>query len=153
VWDVNRKNLQALKGNQSVSLPPFSPLSTLQQGSSMKQLSKQDLKAFLERFSNFSGGELVKLDILSPTTFKISLTVQDKNRAFDWVDLNFELSGVNDAKLLDESALKAVDMDEGGNIKFTDKGIEVGFGSDEYLSSPLHIRAEVLKYEETSFSL
>ena len=119
----------------------------------MKTLNKQDLKAFLERFSNFSGGELVKLDVLSPTTFKIALTVQDKNRAFDWVDLNLEFSGVNDAKLLDESALKAVDMEVGGNISFTDAGVEVGFGSDEYLASPLHLRAEVLKYEETSFSL
>jgi len=119
----------------------------------MKTLNKQDLNAFMERFSNFSGGELVSLEVCSPTTFKIALTVQDKNRAFDWVDLNFELSGVNDAKLLDESALKAVDMQEGGNINFTQEGIEIGFGSDEYLSSPLHIRAEVLKFEETSFSL
>ena len=119
----------------------------------MKNLAKQDLKAFLERFDNFSGGELVSLEVCSPTMFKIALTVQDKDRAFDWVDLNFELSGVNDAKLLDESALKAVDMGEGGNITFTDEGIEVGFGSDEYLSSPLHIRAEILKFEETNFSL
>jgi len=119
----------------------------------MKSLEKTDLKAFLERFSNFSGGELVKLEVLSPTTFKIALTVQDKNRAFDWVNLNFELTGVNDAKLLEASALKAVDMEMGGNISFTSEGIEVGFGSDEYLSSPLHLRAEVLKFEETSFSL
>jgi len=119
----------------------------------MKALNKQDLKAFLERFSNFSGGELVKLEVLSPTSFKIALTVQDKNRDFDWVNLNFELTGVSDAKLIDESALKAVDMEIGGNIVFTDLGIELGFGSDEYLSSPLHIRAEVLQYEETSFSL
>ena len=119
----------------------------------MKALNKQDLKAFLERFSNFSGGELVKLEVLSPTSFNVALTVQDKNRAFDWVNLNFELSDVSDAKLLDESALKAVDMEVGGNITFTQAGIEVGFGSDEYLSSPLHIRAGLLKYEETSFSL
>jgi len=119
----------------------------------MKTLNKKDLTAFLERFSNFSGGELVKLEVLSPTTFKIALTVQDKNRDFDWVDLNFELSGVSDAKLLDESALKAVDMQEGGNIAFTNEGIEIGFGAEEYLSSPLHLRAQVLKFEETSFSL
>ena len=119
----------------------------------MKPLSKNDLKAFLERFDNLSGGELVSIEILSPTAFKVALTVQDKNRAFDWVNLNIELSGVNDAKLLEDSALKAVDMQEGGNINFTNDGIEIGFGSTEYLSSPLRMRAEYLKYEETSFNL
>jgi len=119
----------------------------------MKPLSKNDLRAFLERFDNLSGGELVSFDILSPTAFKIALTVQDKNRAFDWVNLNIELSGVDDAKLLEDSALKAVDMEKGGNIAFTSDGIEIGFGSSEYLASPLHVRAENLKYEETSFNL
>ena len=119
----------------------------------MKPLSKNDLPAFLERFDGIQGGELVSLEILSPAAFKIALTVQDKNRAFDWVNLNLELSGVNDAKLVDDSALKAIDMQAGGNIVFTDEGIEVGFGSREYLSSPLHLRAETLKYEETDFNL
>jgi hypothetical protein len=119
----------------------------------MKPLSKNDLHAFLERFDNLSGGELISLEILSPTVFKIALTVQDKNRAFDWVNLNLEFSSVNDAKLLENNALKAVDMEEGGTINFTENGIEVGFGSPEYLSSPLRLRAEVLKYEESPFSL
>ncbi len=119
----------------------------------MKPLSKNDVKAFLERFDNMSGGELISLEILSPTAFKIALTVQDKNRGYDWVDLNFELHGVSDAKLLDDKALKAVDMQEGGNISFTDEGIEIGFGSSEYLASPLHLCAETVKFEETDFSL
>ena len=119
----------------------------------MKPLSKNDLQAFLERFDNLSGGELISLETISPIAFKIALTVQDKNRAFDWVNLNFEFSSVTDAKLLEDSALKAVDMEEGVNINYTDEGIEVGFGSQEYLSSPLRLRAEVLKYEESPFSL
>ncbi len=119
----------------------------------MKPLHKQDLKAFLERFDDMRGGEVVSLEMASPTAFKIALTVQDKNRAYDWVNLNFELSGVNDAKLLDDSALKAVDMEEGVNIRFTDEGIEIGLGASEYLASPLRLRAETLKYEETDFAL
>jgi len=119
----------------------------------MKNLSEKDLQSFLERFDNLSGGELVSLEMLSPTEFKVTLTVQDKNRAFDWVNLCLEFSSVNDAKLLDDSALKAVDMENGTSFNFTEDGIEVGFGSDEYLSSPLHLRALTLKYEETSFSL
>ena len=119
----------------------------------MKPLQKNDLNAFLERFDNAQGGELVSLEMISPTSFKVALTVQDKARAFDWVNLNFEFTGVSDAKLLDDKALKAVDMQEGISINFTPDGIEVGFGSSEYLSSPLHLRSNDLKYEETEFSL
>ncbi|PHR55847.1 MAG: hypothetical protein COA44_09405 [Arcobacter sp.] len=107
----------------------------------------------MERFSNLSEGELVSLEFLSPDSFKIALTVQDKNRGFDWVNLNFEFTGIIDAKLLDDAALKAVDMGKGGNIVFTEAGIEVGFGSNEYLSSPMHICTKVLKYEESYFNL
>jgi len=119
----------------------------------MKPLSKNDLNAFLERFDGARGGELVSVEMITPTSFKVALTVQDKNRAYDWVNLNFEFSGVLDAKLLDDKALKAVDMQEGINIDFTNEGIEVGFGSDEYLSSPLQICSTGLKYEETDFLL
>ena len=119
----------------------------------MKPLSNNDLSVFLERFDHIKGGELVSLEIISPIAFKIALTVQDKNRGFDWVNLNFEFSGVTEARLLEDKSLQAVDMQEGGNIKFTDDGIEVGFGSAEYLSSPLSLKTQTLKYEETNFSL
>jgi hypothetical protein len=67
--------------------------------------------------------------------------------------MNFECSGVSDAKLVSESALKAIDMEEGINITIENDGIKLGFGSDEYLASPLSICMQTLKYEETSFSL
>jgi hypothetical protein len=107
----------------------------------------------MERFDDIRGGEIVSLQILTPTSFKIALTAQDKNRSFDWVNLNLELHGVTDAKLLDDNALKAVDMEEGVNISFSGDAIEVGFGAHEYLASPLHLRAETVKYEETDFSI
>ncbi len=119
----------------------------------MKPLFKNDLSDFLERFDDLKGGELVSLTVISPTTFKITLTAQDKSRAFDWVNLNLELSGISDAKLLDDKALKAVNMEEGVNIKYTQEGIQVGFGSQEYLSSPLHLQADILKFEESPFAL
>lgn len=119
----------------------------------MKPLLKNDLTPFLKRFDNVKGGELVSLEMITPTSFKIALTAQDANRGFDWVNLNFELHGISDAKLLDDKALKAVDMEEGMNIEFKDDNVYVGFGSDEYLSSPLHLRATTLKYEETSFNI
>jgi hypothetical protein len=119
----------------------------------MKPLSKNDLKTFMHRFDSAKGGELVSFEILNPSCFAIALTVQDTNRAFDWVNLVMEFSGVSEAKLLDDKALKAVDMQEGMNISFTEEGVLIGFGSDEYLSSPLHLRAETVKYEESDFKL
>jgi hypothetical protein len=107
----------------------------------------------MERFDYAKGGELVSVDILSPTSFKIALTVQDKNRAFDWVNLNFECSETSDAKLVSDAALKAIDMEEGINISFEEEFIRIGFGSDEYLSSPLSLCTNTLKYEESPFSL
>lgn len=119
----------------------------------MKHLNKNDLNSFMERFERLSGGEIVSLEIINPTTFKITLTVQDKNRGYDWVNMNFECSEVSDAKLLDDKALKAVDMEEGACVNFTDEGIQLGFGSEEYLSSPLHLQMKTLKYEESDFAL
>jgi len=119
----------------------------------MKPLNKNDLKSFLKRFDDAKGGELVSLEMITPVNFKIALTVQDTDRGFDWVNLNFELLGVSDAKLLDDKALKAVNMQEGINISFEEDGVKIGFGSDEYLSSPLYLCATTLKYEETSFSI
>ena len=131
----------------------FSSLFLTSQGVSIKPLSKNDLKAFQERFDDARGGEVVSLQMLTPISFKIALTVQDKNRAFDWDNLNLEMQCLTDAKLLDDNALRAVDMQEGMNINFTQAGIEIGFGSDEYLSSPLRLCATNLKYEETDFSI
>ena len=119
----------------------------------MKNITKSDLTAFMERFDYAKGGELVYLEVLSPTSFKIALTVQDKNRAFDWVNLNFECSEVVDAKLVSETALKAVDMQDGINIYFEEDEAKIGFGSDEYLSSPLNFHCKSLKYEESPFEL
>ena len=107
----------------------------------------------MERFDYAKGGELVSLEIISPTSFKIALTVQDKNRAFDWVNLNFECSETTDAKLVSDAALKAIDMQEGINITIEDDEITIGFGSDEYLASPLSFCTKTLKYEESPFSL
>ena len=107
----------------------------------------------MERFDYARGGELVSVDILSPTSFKIALTVQDKNRAFDWVNLNFECSETSDAKLVSDAALKAINMEEGINISFEEECVRIGFGSDEYLSSPLSLCMNTLKYEESPFSL
>jgi hypothetical protein len=107
----------------------------------------------VERFDNVTGGELVSIEMLTPISFKIALTAQDKNRAFDWVNLNFEVSGVKDARLVEDKALKAIDMSEGVNISFEEESVKIGFGSNEYLSSPLYLEATTLKYEESEFSI
>ena len=107
----------------------------------------------MERFDNLIGGELLSVDILSPASIQVVLTVQDKNRDFDWVNLTILAESIVDAKLVEDSALKAIDMQNGVNIVFESNSFKIGFGSSEYLSSALHIDAQSIRYEESTFAI
>ncbi len=120
----------------------------------MKPLLAKDLAAFMQRFNNFKDGEFRSLEVISPTTMKITLAGQDEARAFDWISLELELNGVNDARLLDSSKLHLVDMSEGVNL-IHDGGIAFGIGEYNNLSSiknsPCYIICTDIKYQEGNF--
>ena len=120
----------------------------------MKPLLAKDLAAFMQRFNNFKDGEFRSLEVISPTTMKITLAGQDEARAFDWVSLELELSGVNDAKLLDSSKLHLVDMGDGINLIY-DGDFAFGVGEYDNLSnikdSTCYIVCTDLKYQEGAF--
>jgi len=120
----------------------------------MKPLLAKDLAAFMQRFNNFKDGEFRSLEVISPTTMKITLAGQDEARAFDWISLELELSGVNDARLLDNSKLHLVDMSEGVNL-IHDEEIAFGIGEYDSLSSiknsTCYIICSDVKYQEGNF--
>ena len=120
----------------------------------MKPLLAKDLAAFMQRFNRFKDGEFRSLEVISPTTMKITLAGQDEARAFDWISLELELNGVNDARLLDSSKLHLVDMSDGVNLIHDGK---IAFGLGEYdnissiKNSSCYIICSDIKYQEGGF--
>ena len=121
----------------------------------MKPLLKNDLNTFLKRFGNFVDAELRSIEIISPTIVKITVATQDSARAFDWVAIVLEFSGVSDAKVPESSKLPHIDMSDGITLLFAENSFTFALG---VYSTPLSatnsicsIKATSLKYKETSF--
>lgn len=96
------------------------------------------------------------LSVNGPASASLTLSVQDKQRGFDWIDLTFEMYGMTDAKLLDDKQLDFLDTQEGITIVFENGvwGLGIGrYNSLEALkSASLYIVGASLKYEESPFS-
>jgi len=112
----------------------------------MRPLLAKDLASFLERFGNFVDGEFRNLEILSPINFKVTLAGQDKARGFDWLTVEFELSGATSASLLENSKLSLIDMSDGINI--SNNGTDFAF---KLLNSTFFIECSTIKYQEGAF--
>ena len=121
----------------------------------MKPLLAKDLAAFMQRFNNFKDGEFRSLEVISPTTMKITLAGQDEARAFDWISLELELNGVNDARLLNSSKLHLVDMSNGLSILYENNNFAFGIGKCSNISSIKNSTSFIictsLKYQEDTF--
>ncbi len=122
----------------------------------MKPLYVSQIDTFNKRFDKAINGELRTLRVTDPTTMILRVSVQDEGRAFDWIDLELEVSGVSDALLVDENRLSFLDMSEGISILFEDANVIVCVGNyssfDAAHNAPLFIRGSALKYQENNFS-
>lgn len=112
--------------------------------------------ALLERILNGEGAMLRSLSVNSPTSAALTLSVQDRNRGFDWIDLTFEMSGMNDAHLVEDGKLDFLDMERGITVLFEEGLWGVGVGHYRSLralrDAPLYLIGTTLKYEEAPFS-
>jgi len=120
----------------------------------VKPLSVSTLKNLLERIDFARQGEIHSLIPLSPTSIEIRFSVQDIARGYDWIDILFRIEGVNDAKLVSDNVLRALDMSEGITVELTPKSAALAIGSyagrcDE---APCYIVGTSLGYEELPFS-
>jgi hypothetical protein len=122
----------------------------------MKPLHVSQIESFNRRFNHLIDSELRRVDILSPTTMSIVLSVQDENRAFDWINLELEISGVSDARLIDENKISFVDMSDGISILYEDNNVIISVGKYSSFESannaPLYIKGDTLKYQENTFN-
>jgi hypothetical protein len=108
----------------------------------------------LERFDSFIGAELVSVHIPSPKDIELTFHVQDKARDYDWIKVTFLFKEVEDAKLVDESQLKFLPLEEGISLLKTQE--RYGFGIGQYKNinnikdSLLFIVAKLMFIEENS---
>lgn len=121
----------------------------------MKPLHAKDLNSFLKRFDNFINGEFRSVEIASPTSIVATFATQDSSREFNWISIDFEFSGVDSAKILDNKKLSFVDMSDGISIINEDNKFSFGIGKcdtlDNIMNSICHIISTSIKYREGSF--
>ena len=122
----------------------------------MKPLHVSQIESFNKRFNWLIDSELRRVDISSPTTIVIVFSVQDENRAFDWINLELEVSGVSDAHLVDENKIPFIDMSDGVNILYEDNNVIISVGKYNTFESAnnasLFIKGDTLKYQENTFN-
>jgi len=122
----------------------------------MKPLRADNLESFNRRFNYAKDAMLNSLDVIDATTISLRLSVQDEGRGFDWIDIVVEVSGVSDARLVDDNRLSLIDMSDGLSVIFEDGVVIVAVGSykrvDSAVNAPLFIKGSTLKYQENSFS-
>lgn len=121
----------------------------------MKPLLKKDIDGFLKRFDSFIDSELRSIDITSPSIIKITLATQDSARGFDWITIEFEFSGISDAKLLENSKLVHVDMSDGISLISADDMYIFAIGKyntpTNITDSICYLKATSIKYKQGSF--
>ena len=121
----------------------------------MTPLLPQKFQELLTRIDQAKDGELISVTMNNPTNFTIELSVQDKNRGYDWINIAFEVDGINDAQLLDNKSLSLVDMSEG--ISLIEENGEVGICVGKYSAltalrdAKLFLLGQSVKYEERPF--
>lgn len=122
----------------------------------MKPLGAREIKALNLRIDNATGGELRSLLVIDPLTMQLRLSVQDASRGHDWIDVIFEISGVSDARLIEDAKLAFLDMETG--MTLLSEGDEAVVAVGRYsslhsaLDAPLYIKGTALKFEEAPFS-
>ena len=122
----------------------------------MQPLHSNKTKELLTRINNGIDGEIRSVVMNSPTNFTIELSVQDRNRGNDWINMAFEIDGVSDARLVEDNKLPFVDMSEGITIVFEDGTCALAIGKyssiEALKDATLYLTGSSLKYEERPFS-
>lgn len=119
----------------------------------MKPLTDSD--NLLKRFNHFKDGELRSVEVISPTSIRVTLAGQDEAREYDWKSIQLEFSEILDAQLLENSKYHLIDMTDGISILKINDSLAFGIGECYNVSnikaSHSYIMAKYIKYEEASF--
>ena len=121
----------------------------------MTPLLPQKFQELLTRIDHAKDGELISVTMNNPQNFTIEFSVQDKNRGYDWINIAFEIDGINDARFIDDNSLSLIDMSEG--ISLVEENGEIGLSVGAYSTvsalrdAKLFILGQSVKYEERPF--
>ena len=120
----------------------------------IKPLNASSLKNLLERIDFARNGEIRSLTPPSPTSIEIRFSVQDSARGYDWIDVLFQIDGVNDAKLVSDNVLRSLDMSEGITVEITSahNALTIGSYNGRAKEAPLYIIGVSIGYEELPYS-
>jgi hypothetical protein len=118
----------------------------------LKPLDTKKLQEFHKRFDDFIGAEIASIEIISPTSIKLTLMLQDSLRGYDWISLELLFDDVVDAKLIEEEKLKLLNNSSG--FSFIKENTLFGFGCDKYhdiigiKNALCYIISKNIKYKE-----
>jgi len=121
----------------------------------MTPLLPKKFQELLTRIDHTKGGELISVTMNNPQNFTIELSVQDKSRGYDWINIAFEIDGISDARLIDDKSLSLIDMSEG--ISLVEENGEIGLSVGAYSTvsalkdAKLFLLGQSVKYEERPF--
>lgn len=104
----------------------------------------------MERIDHAKDGQLRSITVLSPTSIAIRFSVQDRARGFDWIDIVFQVDGVNDAKLISEPLISSMDMSEG--ITVESDGMAIGAYKGRLREASMYITGASIGYEELPYN-
>ena len=121
---------------------------------SIKPLNLSAATALMDRIDQGIGGELRAINVISQATISIQISVQDKARGFDWIDLIFQVNEVKDAKLVSDNLLTQLDCSEGITLDIASS--YAAFALGEYKGrceeASLYIIGSSMGYDELPFS-
>ncbi|SFV51173.1 hypothetical protein MNB_SM-7-142 [hydrothermal vent metagenome] len=123
----------------------------------MKPLQYSSLGEFLYRFESFANSELNEIDIIAPTSIKLMVSAQDRQRSFDWIGINFLFEEVVEANLIESEKLKLIDMEDGLSIIFENGLFYFMLGNYKTANGTkdalCYVISKSLKYQETQAKL
>ena len=119
----------------------------------VKPLNASSLNALCTRIDFARNGEIRSLTPLSSTSIEIRFSAQDKARGYDWIDVAFVIEGVSDAKLVSDSVLGMLSLDEGITVEMDNAkaGLAIGDYKGRIEDAPLYIIGRTIGYEEREF--
>lgn len=121
----------------------------------MRPLQINEIEPFLKRFDNFKDGEIRCINIITPMQIVISLAAQDEARGYDWINVDLEFNGVEDARVIENDQLRLIDLSEGVSLIIEDNKIAFALNKCYNISSSknstCYVISASLKYKEGVF--